>query len=181
MNRNDFIKKFPVGSKVRLEGSVENYFFEVLYHGEQEFFGKMPDGREMALSYQNGWLPYEEHLKLFDVVMCTEFLSTKDGYGILIEANLGRLLIKVFFPESGRIETFNYFLNGDSLPIKKVKDRVAMAPASWEDSFGNKNGRREWSDPVSQDYVNEFYSKNQNMKDLRWPHNIASLTIEVVK
>lgn len=62
MKRADFVKKFPIGSKLRLSEFSPDEWCEVLYHGETHFFCKEFDGDEWIYPYDMGtkWVLYEE-------------------------------------------------------------------------------------------------------------------------
>ena len=183
MTRDEFIKKFPVGSKVRLKDWVKEVFREVLFHGNECFFYKSNCGTEYSSSYDNYWLPYEEQkkgFKLWDVVRWTEFAIHTRGDAIVIEHDIMKGVTKAFFPDEMRVETYHHPLNsGETVPLEKVEGKVAMAPASWDYENIRKNISRHCSEPMTKELADSY--SNSKSPDFRWPHSIASLTIEVVK
>ena len=166
MNRNEFIKKFPVGSKVRLGHWSKDKFWEVIFYGEANFFYKDMEGDESCFCYGVDWLPYEEpkeELRLWDVV----FDDTLRKEGVIVgDVPCGDLW--VFVPDRVMCRTIA------PERLKKVEGKVTMAPALF---FNRWQGNLEISSQIFSSKENAEKKLNSH-NVVRWPHSIASLTIE---
>lgn len=65
MTREEFIKKFPVGTKIRRPEWNETSWLEILYKGSDKFFACDNDGNDNAWFYEFYWEPYKEPEKPF--------------------------------------------------------------------------------------------------------------------
>lgn len=182
MTREEFIKKFPVGSKVRLDGWTPDDFWEVLFHGKDMFFAKGSTGGEAAMLYLSEWLPCEEPKKgfeLWDVVRWNELAYHTRSNGIVVEHDIMKGVTKAFFPDEMRVETYYHSANGDPIPLEKVEGKIAMAPASFDSLYAeDEKFMRGITGVIT---IKEYDSVFSNYKNARWPHSISSLTIEDLK
>ena len=83
MNRDDFIKKFKVGDKVRSDVWNIDEYLEILFMGKDRFFTLDKRGQEWSYSYTSiNWLPYTEPKKKKTVKMAQALFRRGNGsYG----------------------------------------------------------------------------------------------------
>lgn len=76
MNRDDFIKKFKVGDKVRSDVWNIDEYLEILFMGKDRFFTLDKRGQEWSYSYTSiNWLPYTEPKKKKTVKMAQALIQ----------------------------------------------------------------------------------------------------------
>ena len=64
MTRDDFIKKYKVGDKIRAYHWGDGLWLEIIFIGSQKFFAKNDLGTENTWSFDAiDWLPYTEQPK----------------------------------------------------------------------------------------------------------------------
>lgn len=79
MTREEFVKKFKVGNKVRIKELDDVVFYEILFYGERLFFYKDESGHEECASYEASWIPYTEPVKKKTIKMAQALIKNSNG------------------------------------------------------------------------------------------------------
>jgi hypothetical protein len=82
MTRDEFVKKFKVGDKIRMAHWTCSRFSEILYIGNVRFFARSEDSNEYSFEYEYSndyfWLPYTEPKKTVKMAQAL-YQRTDDG------------------------------------------------------------------------------------------------------
>lgn len=126
MTRDDFVKRFNVGAKIKADYWNYGKWVEILYIGSQRFFAKDNDGEECSWSFDSfDWLPYPESPKPKKTVKMAQALL-KDEWNNKISPTMSGHFFRNKEDAEKYALNFNFILIQWPLVINEVEQWIEV-------------------------------------------------------